>query len=222
MKEIQSEKNNSLYFRYCLWSNKLFAAFALLLAAITSLLAHSTQGSVQHAMTTCTRALRHFARTIVLPKYAYLWMEQSTFVKAFIDAITLCIPWIWSSYYLVRYTYIGTLLLWIGIMVFTVVCMLIASFPFVSGDVYNKTQDEFQKITGDEASAFTLRVVSGLFILLIVCYPFVGVRQQIVFFCLTMLLFVARMCYLLKLTQLRWQGVTDIENMEENDEHGIM
>ncbi len=222
MKEIQPERNSSLYFRYCLWSNKLFATFALLLAAITSLLAQSTQGNVQQFMTICTRALRHFARTIVLPRYALLWMEQSTSLKALIDAITLCIPWIWSSYYLVRYTHIGTLLLWIGVMVFTVMCMLIACFPFVSGDVYNKTRDEFQKITADEASAFTLRIVSGLLILLVVCYPFAEMQQAIVFFCLTMLLFVARICYLFRLTQLRWQGLVNIENMEENDGHSVI
>ena len=222
MQEIQPGKNNSLYFRYCLWSNKVFAAFALLLAAITSSLARSTQGNAKRAMLTYNRALRHFARTIVLPRYAYMWMERTTFVKALIDAVTICIPWLWSSYYLVRYTSVESVLLWLGVMIISSVCMLIASFPFVSGDVYNNTQDEFQKITSNEASAFTLRIVSGLFILLVVCYPFIAGQQGIIFFCLTMLLFVARISYLLKLTQLRWQGVADIENMEENDEHGIM
>lgn len=57
---------------------------------------------------------------------------------------------------------------------------------------------------------------------LVVCYPFIGIRQEIVFFYLTMLLFVARMCYLLKLTHLRWQGVADIADMEVSDEHGVM
>ncbi len=212
-----------LYFRYCQWSNHLFASFAGLLATVSLLIARFLPRNTRHHAYAFAQLLKNFALIIRRPRYAYMWMSWSITGKALVDTIILSIPLLWYSYLMgyvtdhspLAHPGIVHLLAWSGIFIFTLICCLFASIAFVSGDAYALEQDEFQVSAANETAMFTLRITSILLVLLFFGYLFMASWREVAFLHVSMLLFIARLLYIIKLIQLRWQDLT-APDVEEN------
>ena len=202
---------SNLYFRYCLWADALFAHFALFLRVFFLFLARFLHGKIQRAIESFAQILYNFAVIIVRPKYAFMWMNWWVTLKAVIDTLIISLPCIWASYRLNQSVTVTNLLLWLLTFGLLMLCSLLASIAFVSGDVYLEKRDEFQDSVFKEAAVYTLRIISGLLILLFISYLFLPPWRNGVFFHLGILLFITRMLYIIKLVQLRWHDMASLD-----------
>ena len=143
-----------------------------------------------------------------------MWMSWRVTLKAVVDALIIGLPWLWSNYLLAQSFTVTNLLLWLIALGLLVLCSLLASIAFVSGDIYLEMRDEFQISVFKEAGVYTLRIISGLLLLLFISYLFLPAWRNGVLFHLGILLFVTRMLYIIKLVQLRWQDMASLDLVE--------
>ena len=98
-----------------------------------------------------------------------------------------------------------------------VLLMALITVLSVSGDLYVRQPDEFQESVSNQASGYTLKVVVGLLVFLLFIYLFFHAWRSDVIAHLCIVLFLARIVYLLQLAQLRWREIaaTDLSESVE-------
>ncbi len=213
------------YLSYSQWSHNLFALFALGLAICISWLARILPPRAQQSALASTKLLRNFARIIRKPRYVELWLDWRIFAKAMIDSFLLTIPlFLFDNLLptLLESKQSTLLVVSIGLLLFcmfliTFIFYLLASIVFVSGDAYGSEHDEFQASAANETGMFTLRFVVILIVLLCLVYQFLLPWRASVVVHLLLLLFAARLTYIIKLLQLRWQDLTEADIEDEED-----
>ena len=216
MKQSSSETaNNSKewFFRFTLQSCQACARGLVLLAGLVLFLARPLPHPLKERFQSGTRLLKNVSILIVEPSYIRRSMQSGVILRSMLDGLLLGALFGFAGAYYVS----DERLLFILLIPFLLLLIALVNFLTISGDLYLTRQDEFQRAVFNEASAYTLKVTVGLLVLLLLSYLFFRAWRSDVAVHLSIVLFLARMIYMIKLVQLRWSEMvnTDLENSVE-------
>ncbi len=211
----RNEQREERHFRFSMAMNLAFARLTLLLVKLLRGLAKPLPQQIQHRFEGVARLLVNLAGLSIQPEYVrkMVRLRYTRYViRSSLDgAILGGIVGAWLSFYLFDSLTLLNVLVGVALFALLLIIMLLVSFLSVSGDLYVERQDEFQRIVSNEASAFTLRVVTLLLVLFFLLYLFFRDLRGAVLFHISIIFFVSRLVYLIKLTQLRWQDMAEME-----------
>jgi hypothetical protein len=203
------------------WDNRIYARLLSWLAAGTSMLATLCRGKTRAKIEGAACLLRNLALSVARPEAARLMASPQLLKKALIETvgftalITLVAVWTLLSVYgfLTIAVVPVTVLVVVLCFLFTQLINLLA----LSGDMYQQSQDEGQRLIAHQASATTLRVVGCVLVALSLCLAFLPGWRTWVAIDLSALALFARMFYLARLTQLRWAALALVELEDETE-----
>ncbi|HEY0753290.1 MAG TPA: hypothetical protein VGD98_04960 [Ktedonobacteraceae bacterium] len=221
---MSSEKTpahtENAYVRLNSWNNRLGARILLWLALGASRFAGLWQGSTRARIEGVATFCRNLARYIMLPETARLMASPELLRQTLVEAcgftflLTLTISWtLLSVYDFLEIALVPVLLLVV------VLCLLFSHLIYLlalSGDVYQRSQDEGQRQCSHQASADTLRIVGFFVVAFSLCLAFLPGWRTWVAIDLAALLLLARLLYLARLAQLRWAMLT-LVSLEDED-----
>lgn len=213
----------TLFYRYCLWSHLFTAQMALLLTRMIRLITYLLPPYARRRCDLLILYLTIFANMIVRPRYVAIWYDWRVWLRSLVDVGVTCMMQLWGVYYLNQLPTEGNVVIWllINLIVFFIlnglvlITMVFASFPIVSDDLYREPRDEFQKAVINEASGNTLRVVAVILVVMLTLYFFFPSLRINAPLHISILLFFARISYLVILTRLRWQSVIEQNELEQ-------
>lgn len=217
--ETKSEANN-WYVRLNTWNNRIGARLLLWLAACVSWFARPWRGRTQARIEAAARFCRNLARYIVRPETARLMASPSLLGPALVETCGFTA--------LLALTVAGTLLSIYGFLVIAIIPVLLLvillTFAFthliyllaLSGDVYQKHQDESQRQFAHQASAAVLRFTGWVLAAFSLCLALLPAWRAWVAIDLSALLLLARLLYLARLAQLRW-SVLALASFEDEE-----
>ena len=219
--ELKEEKR----FRFYLSINIGFARLTMLLATLVRGVARLFPPQIQYRCEGVARLLVNLATLSIQPEYIrkMVRLKHTRFlIISSLDGVILGgIAGAWLGYYLLDRLTLLAVLAYSALFGLLLITILLVSFLSVSGDLYVERQDEFQIAVSNEASAFTLRIVTLLLVLFFLLYLFFREWRSAVLFHMSVIFFVSRLVYLIKLTQLRWQDMVDLEMEGIQDLHAL-
>jgi hypothetical protein len=209
-KEAKSVADN-WYVRLNIWDNRIGARLLLWLAACISWFARFWRGGARARIEAAASFCRNLARYIVQPETARLMASPGLLGLALLETcgfamlLTLATAGTLLSIYgfLVIEIIPVLLLVLVLTLVFTHLIYLLA----LSGDVYQKRQDEGQIRLAHQASAAVLRFLGWMLAALSLCLALLPAWRAWVAIDLSVLLLLARLFYLARLVQLRWSAL---------------
>lgn len=220
IKETRSPADN-WYVRMNAWSNRMNARLLVWLAIGVSGLGRLLPVRARARMENMARFCRNLAGVVDRPEIARRMASPSLLAKSMIETasfsflLTLVTTWtLLSVFGLLTIDLLPVLLLVLLLsLVFAHLLYLLA----ISGDVYQRPQDESQRQSAHQASADTLRVVMAFLVMLSLILAFVPAWRVWAALDLGALLLVARLVYLTRLAQLRWTTLALIEMEDESE-----
>ncbi len=165
---------------------------------------------------TFARLLRNLEVVSVQPNNVCRMMEKPFLFKSILDSMGLGALIGFASAYL-----LGDSPLFLNIpaafvaLLILIVFVSLTSFLSMSGDIYLDRHDEFQQLVIHEASAYSLRITAFLLVLIIVACTLIRPLRNDAPALLCIVLVITRLAYLIRLAQLRWQDLADIDLVEE-------
>ncbi len=229
-----SNENKSWYFRLHMSSNKNSARLLTLGANVLLVLARPLPMGAREGSESSARLLRNAAHLIVQPQYVRSMMKPKLYFKVFCDIFMLLCPIAFAVVFanlettasrpnMIVFTLSPILLLSVAlcIVAFSFVFGTIINLLLMSEDLYSSKQDELQRVSSYKASTFTLHFVILVLALLFVSYLFFHDWRSFVAVHLSLLFFVARITYILKLLQLRWEEMAMVELTEEDRAYSL-
>lgn len=205
-------------------SNTLLAGLLVGGAHILLLLARLLPGKAREGLDSTARLLKTSALLMMQPRSILLMMQPRLYLKVFRELALLLCPLVLASVFAAlerasltsssaNITISGRLIVTIilGAGIFSLLFTVLLNLLVLSGDFSGRKQDELQRALSNQAAAFTLQVMLLALVLLFLGYLFVQGWRDLAAVHLSLLFFIARMTYLLKLFQLRWKEVAEIE-----------
>ncbi len=208
MRQLVSETStDGYYYRLILRSCRVFAQCAVLLARLLLFIARPLPRSLKERCQSLAQLFKNMSVLIVQPSYVHLCMKPGGLIRAMLDGLLLgALLGIAGAYYIP-----DERVIFLVLIPFVLVLMFLVSFLSISGDLYLAQQDEFQKVMYDEASAYTLKAIAGLLVLLLLSYLFFRAWRSDVIAHISIVLFLARIIYMVKLVQLRWREMANMD-----------
>ena len=204
-------------------SHTLLADSLTGVATILLILARHLPGTAREGLESFARLLKNIAQIIMQPR-SMLLKQPSLYLKVFRDLAMLICPLVFASVFAaleraslapgpVSITISDSLIVAIilGTGVFSLLFTILLNLLVLSGDFSVQTQDELQLAISNQAAAFTLQAVMFVLALLFLGYLFVQGWRDMAAVHLSLLFFFARITYLLKLLQLRWKEMAEVE-----------
>jgi hypothetical protein len=208
------------YVRLNMWNNRIGARLVFWVAACVSWFARFCRGEARERIEALTRFCRNLARYIARPETARLMASPGLLGLALVETCGFTV--------LLTLATAGTLISIYGFLVIDIIPVLllviVLTFVFthliyllaLSGDVYQKRQDENQRRLAHQASAAALRFMGGVLTALSLCLALLPAWRAWVAIDLSVLLLLARLLYLARLAQLRW-SVLALASFEDED-----
>lgn len=205
-------------------SHTLLAGSLIGVATILLILARHLPGKAREGLESVARLLKNIAQLIMQPSSQHLMKRPSLYLTVFRDLAILICPLVFASVFAaleraslapgpVSITLSDSLIVTIvlGAGVFSLLFALLLNLLVLSGDFSVQKQDELQHALSNQAAAFTLQAMMFVLALLFFGYLFVQDWRDLAAVHLSLLFFFARITYLLKLLQLRWKEMAEVE-----------
>lgn len=220
IKETQVQVDN-WYVRMNAWNNRIIARLLVRLAVGASGLGRLLPGRARAHMEDTARFCRNLAGVIDRPEIARLMASPGLLAKFMVEtfgfSFLLTQVTTWTLLSIFGFLTIDLLPVLLLVLLFSLAFAHLIYLLVISGDVYQRPQDESQRQYAHQASADTLRVVMVFLVVLSLALAFVPTWRIWAALDLGALLLLARLVYLTRLAQLRWTTLALVE-MEEGSE----